>query len=97
MPELLSQDTIESRLAGLGDWQYRDSAVHKTWKLKGFLTAVTFANAIAHLANEADHHPDLSVHDYNRLTVRITTHSAGGVTENDLTMAERIESLHRDS
>ncbi len=93
MPELLERSAIDTRLAELPDWEYGDGAVSKTWQLKGFLTAMTFANAIAHLANETNHHPDLSVHDYNRLTVRITTHSAGGVTENDLGMAERIEEL----
>ncbi|WP_019854235.1 4a-hydroxytetrahydrobiopterin dehydratase [Actinopolyspora mortivallis] len=92
MPELLDRETIVSRLAS--GWEYRDGAVHRTWQLKGFLTAMSMANAIAHLANEANHHPDLSVHDYNRLTVRVTTHSAGGVTENDLGLAERIERLH---
>lgn len=94
MPELLQQDAIEKRLAS--GWEYRDGAVHKTWQLKGFLSAMSLANAVAHLANEANHHPDMSVHDYNRLTVRITTHSAGGVTENDLALAERIEGLHRE-
>lgn len=94
MPELLPQVTIDTRLAELADWWFENDTIHKTWHLKGFLTAMTFANAIAHLANEFNHHPDLSVHDYNKLTVHITTHSEGGVTENDLQLAGRIESLH---
>ncbi|RCW44700.1 4a-hydroxytetrahydrobiopterin dehydratase [Halopolyspora algeriensis] len=93
MPELLDRDTIDNRLTELPEWEYSDGVVRKTWRLKGFLATMTFANAIAHLANEANHHPDLSVHDYNHLTVRITTHSAGGVTENDLGLADRIEAL----
>lgn len=94
MPQLLSQTDIDARLAELPEWSYSDGFVHKTWQLKGFLRAMTFANAIAHLAAELDHHPDLTVHDYNKLTVRMTTHSEGGVTENDLGLAARIESLH---
>ncbi|GAB3290447.1 4a-hydroxytetrahydrobiopterin dehydratase [Parasphingorhabdus pacifica] len=96
MPELLDEITIENRLAELPGWQHSEGTVHKTWELKGFLSAMTFANAIAHLANEANHHPDLSVHGYKMLSVRITTHSEGGVTENDLVLAERIQSLHQD-
>ncbi|MBC3745806.1 4a-hydroxytetrahydrobiopterin dehydratase, partial [Bacillus pumilus] len=58
MPELLDRATIDNRLSELPDWEYSDGVVRKTWQLKGFLTAMTFANAIAHLANEANHHPD---------------------------------------
>lgn len=97
MPDLLERATIDKRLAELPDWHYDDGVVSKTWQLKGFLTAMTFANAIAHLANEANHHPDLSVHGYNKLTVTITTHSAGGVTANDLELADRIEGLHQQA
>jgi 4a-hydroxytetrahydrobiopterin dehydratase len=93
VPELLDTATIENWLAELPGWEYRDDALHKTWQLKGFLGTMTFANAIAHLAHEANHHPDLHVHDYNQLTVDLTTHSEHGVTENDLALAERIEGL----
>lgn len=95
MPELLDEDTINSRLADLPGWEYANHTLHKTWQVKGFLTAMTFANAIAHLANEANHHPDLSVHDYNQLSVRLTTHSVGGVTDNDVGLANQIESIHQ--
>lgn len=96
MPEVLDDATIAARLAELPGWDHAANAIHKTWTLKGFLTAMTYANAIAHLANEANHHPDLSVHDYKHLTVRLTTHSAGGVTENDLALASEINRLHAD-
>lgn len=95
MPALLDETTIANRLTELPGWEHAEGAIRKTWELKGFLTAMTFANAIAHLAHETNHHPDLSVHGYNKLTVQLTTHSEGGVTENDLGLAERIESLHQ--
>lgn len=93
MPALLDNATIENRLAELPGWEYRDDALHKTWQFKGFLATMTFANAIAHLAHQANHHPDLSVHDYNQLTVDLTTHSENGVTANDVALASRIEAL----
>lgn len=95
MAELLDETTINNRLAELPGWEHSEGTIRKTWELKGFLTAMTFANAIAHLANEANHHPGLTVHGYNKLTVQLTTHSEGGVTENDLGLAARIESLHQ--
>lgn len=89
----LNDATITDRLNELPGWAYSGSAIHKTFELKGFLTAMTFANAIAHLATVANHHPDLRVHGYNKLTVDLTTHSEGGVTENDLSLAAKIEQL----
>jgi 4a-hydroxytetrahydrobiopterin dehydratase len=50
-------------------------------------------NRIAELAEEANHHPDLLVHGYKRLRITLSTHSEGGVTANDLQMAERIDAL----
>jgi 4a-hydroxytetrahydrobiopterin dehydratase len=95
MPELLDNATIADKLAQLPGWEHTERAIRKTWQLKGFLATMTFANAIAHLAHEANHHPDLSIHDYNQLTVVLTTHSAGGVTDNDIGLASRIEQLRR--
>lgn len=93
MPEVMSETAIDAELAELAGWERSGSTLRKTWQLKGFLTAMTFANAIAHVAQQLDHHPDLTVHDYNQLTLVTTTHSAGGVTPNDFRLAQAVESL----
>ena len=55
---------------------------------------MAFVNAVAWVAHRADHHPDLSVH-YNRVVVSWSTHDAGGITQNDLVCAARVEALQR--
>lgn len=64
------------------------------YTLKDFMSAVELINAIAKLAEAADHHPDLHLTGYKHLTVELTTHSAGGrVTQKDRELAAKIESL----
>ena len=93
MPEVMSDAAVDTKLAELPGWQRSGATLRKTWQLKGFLTAMTFANAVAHVAQQLDHHPDLTVHDYNQLTLVTTTHSAGGITENDVWLAQAVEGL----
>lgn len=93
MPELLSTEVIEGELADLPGWELADGALRRTWQCKGFLSAVNALNAMAYLAHQANHHPDLTVHGYNRVTATLTTHAAGGVTENDTALARRLDEL----
>lgn len=59
--------------------------------LKDFRGAIAFVNAVADLAEDADHHPDLLIHGYNKVTVTLTTHDAGGLTQRDFLLAAQIE------
>ena len=94
MPDLLTDHELSDILReGLPGWSYADGALTKTWELKGFLGALVLANAVGHVCNAMNHHPDLRVHDYNQVTVTLTTHDAGGVTTNDTEAARRIERL----
>ncbi|PSL01594.1 pterin-4-alpha-carbinolamine dehydratase [Haloactinopolyspora alba] len=92
MPELLTDQELATILRDeLSGWSRAEGSITKTWKLKGFFGALVLANAVGHVCNAMNHHPDLSVHDYNQLTVTLTTHDAGGVTEYDIDAARRIE------
>lgn len=93
MADLLSTEAIEAELPKLSGWGYSDGALRRTVERKGFLGALTVLNAIAYLANEAKHHPDLTLHGYNQVSITLTTHAAGGVTENDILLARRISDL----
>ncbi len=93
MPELLDPATIEGRLSDLAGWTYADGTLRKTWQRKGFLTTVNLLNVFAYLANEHNHHPDLTVHGYNRLTAVLTTHDQGGVTSNDIELARALNDI----
>lgn len=88
----LEHHDVAARLEGR-DWRLEDGAIVRDLELDGFTAAIAAVNAIAQLAEEANHHPDLLVHGYKHLRVRLTTHSEGGVTDNDLSMAERIDAV----
>jgi 4a-hydroxytetrahydrobiopterin dehydratase len=88
----LDHEELTNRLEGR-DWRLEDGAIVRDLELDGFTAAIAMVNRIAELAEEANHHPDLLVHGYKRLRITLSTHSEGGVTANDLQMAERIDAL----
>ena len=92
MTDLLSDDQIASRLAG-GDWKREGEAIVRDWKFKDFAEAMAFVNRVAEAAEEANHHPDILVHGWNKVRLLVTNHSAGGLTELDFEMAKRFDGL----
>jgi 4a-hydroxytetrahydrobiopterin dehydratase len=88
----LDHEELTSRLEGRS-WRIEGDAIVRDLELDGFTAAIAMVNRIAELAEEANHHPDLLVHGYKRLRITLSTHSEGGVTANDLQMAERIDAL----
>jgi len=91
MPRL-SDSEIEQGLAG-GDWRREGDTIVRDIELGGFDAAIKLANKVADAANEANHHPDIFVHDYKHVRLTLSTHSAGGLTENDLALAATIDGL----
>jgi 4a-hydroxytetrahydrobiopterin dehydratase len=91
MPRL-SDEEIENRLGGLEDWRREGDAITKEFQLKDFVGSVDFVNRLTPVAEEMNHHPDLEI-SWNKVTVSITTHSEGGLTENDFELAGKIDSL----
>ena len=92
MPRLTNEE-IAQRLIALPGWAVREGLLTKTFALRSFAHGVLFIGAIAHLAEAANHHPDVSLHGYNRATVSLSTHSEGGLTEKDFNLATQIEAL----
>ncbi|MEJ7798609.1 MAG: 4a-hydroxytetrahydrobiopterin dehydratase [Solirubrobacteraceae bacterium] len=88
----LSDSEIEQRLAD-GEWRREGDGIVREIECKGFKAAMALANRVAGAADDANHHPDLLVHDYKHVRLTLTTHSAGGVTENDLDLALTIDGL----
>jgi 4a-hydroxytetrahydrobiopterin dehydratase len=76
------------------DWQLSDDnkSIHRAFKFKNFYHTMSFVNAMAHVANKEDHHPDLEV-GYNYCNVKYTTHAIGGLSENDFICAAKIDAL----
>jgi 4a-hydroxytetrahydrobiopterin dehydratase len=74
------------------DWQEADGALARTYEFGSFPEAIAFVNRVAELAERENHHPDIAV-SYKKVTLRWTTHSAGGITERDRELAARSDEL----
>ena len=90
MADLLEDEEIEQRLTELGDWRREDDEIFKTFEFDDFPTAVEFVNGVARLAERYDHHPDIDIR-YNKVRLAMSTHSEGGITNLDFTLANDIE------
>ena len=84
--------TLRRRLAGLTGWKRAGDAIRKQYTFPDFKAAMFFVNAVAGLAEKAGHHPDVTI-NYNRVTLSLSTHDAGGITGKDFDLAGRIEAV----
>lgn len=82
---------VDSALADLG-WEREASELVKVHSGKDFASALSYVNAVGALAEEVNHHPDIDIR-WNKVILRLSTHSAGGITQDDLTLARRIDAL----
>jgi 4a-hydroxytetrahydrobiopterin dehydratase len=89
---LLSDDDIQERLEGVSGWQREGDAIKREFKFDDFQGSVDFVNRITPPAEEMNHHPDIAI-SWNRVELTLSTHSQGGLTENDFELAGRIDSL----
>lgn len=88
----LNKEQIDQRIAQLDHWELKDNAIGRSLKFKDFREAMDFVNAVADEAEKMDHHPDIFI-SYNKVELTLTTHSEGGLTEKDFTLAEKINQL----
>jgi 4a-hydroxytetrahydrobiopterin dehydratase len=89
---LLTDDEVRQRLAGLPDWTRQGDSITNERKLAGFSPAMLYAVAVGHLAEAANHHPDILI-QWNKVTLTLSTHSEGGLTEADFELAGKISAL----
>ena len=94
MATKLSPTDREAALARLKDWTYdaATDAISRAFKFKDFSEAFAFMTRVALLAQAADHHPEWS-NVYNKVSITLTTHDAGGMTSKDAALAEAIDRL----
>jgi 4a-hydroxytetrahydrobiopterin dehydratase len=90
MPGRLSDDEITRALAGLPGWAREGDEIRKQFSFPDFRGSMAFVNGVADLAEAANHHPDITI-NYNRVTLALSSHDAGGLTDRDVDLAERIE------
>ncbi len=91
--ELLDHAAIDEalRAEGLG-WQRQGNELVKVHTARDFAEALRYVNAVGALAEQVNHHPDIDIR-WNKVTLRLSTHSAGGLTQRDLDLARRIDGL----
>ncbi len=92
MTSRLSPDQIHEKLKRLSGWQFVDNEIQKRFEFKSFMPAIEFINRVAGLAEAADHHPDIRV-NYRRVTMSLSTHSEGGLTDKDFDLAQKIDGV----
>ena len=91
MPKLTAAQ-IKTALQTVPDWKKKSSIITRTFQFKDFPRAIKFVNAVAKLAEKAWHHPDLDIR-WNKVTLTLTTHDAGGLTEKDFKLAKQFDRL----
>jgi 4a-hydroxytetrahydrobiopterin dehydratase len=89
---VLSDQQISEGLAGLDGWVRQGDSIVHVETLADFRAAILYVGAVAYLAEAANHHPDVTV-QWNKVTLTLSTHSAGGLTGNDLALAGQISRL----
>lgn len=90
----LEIDDIKKRLDSVKNWKYENNKLSKLFELTNFADALAFTLKVGIEAEKMDHHPDLFIHSWNKVKVSISTHSEGGVTENDFKLAKNIDGIN---
>lgn len=92
MATLLAPADLAAALTRLPQWAQVGAQITRTFQFAGFPDSIAFVTRVAFPAEAMDHHPDLDIR-YNRVVVTLSTHSMGGVTDLDVTLAERIDAI----
>jgi 4a-hydroxytetrahydrobiopterin dehydratase len=89
---LLTEEEVAERLRDSA-WQRDGDEIAREWKFEDFAAAKAFVDRVAEAAEEANHHPDILLHGWNKVRLSLMTHSEGGLTDNDFDMAGRLDGL----
>ncbi len=92
MSDLVEKDEIEGLLKKLPEWDLEEKAICRVVEFEDYMDGVDLLNGVADIAEEANHHPDMEI-KWGQLTIRLTTHDMGGLTDADFDLAGRIDNL----
>jgi len=88
----LSGNEVKDQMPAIPQWSLADNSLQREFRFKDFRKAMEFVNAVAGVANEQDHHPDIYI-SYNKVRLTLTTHKIGGLSLNDFIVAAKIDLL----
>lgn len=88
----LTQTEINQKIKTIPQWQQSKQTITRTFEFKNFVEAIAFVDQLVEPAEAAKHHPDLAI-SYNQVTVSLSSHDAGGLTDRDFAMAKKISNL----
>lgn len=91
MDDRLTDEQIQERLAKLPGWERRENSIAKTYELSDFTHALGFVVEVGVNAEAVWHHPDIRMHDWNKVTISCGSHDLGTVTKRDVDLADKIE------
>jgi 4a-hydroxytetrahydrobiopterin dehydratase len=94
--ELLSDIAIQRELGNLDGWSRKGDVLVKTFQFPNFMDAIGFVNRVAEAAERANHHPDMDIR-YSRVICNLSTHDAGGITQNDLDLARAMDAAEKQA
>lgn len=89
----LDDAAVKERLAQLSGWTIEDGRLRRTIEFKDFTHALLLVNAVGHVAERENHHPDFRLHGYNKVSFELYTHDLHGLSENDFILAAKIDAL----
>ena len=89
----LAGKRVLAELDKLGNWQLRGKVISRRFLFEDFSQAMRFVNSVARFAEAANHHPDITIYNYNRVKLALTTHDEGGLTAKDFKLAAKINKI----
>ncbi len=93
-PRKFTPEEIQKSLEGVPEWSEAGVGIQRTYAFKDFVASIRFVNSVAEAAESAQHHPDILIR-WNRVTLTLTTHDAGGISAKDFELARRADELSR--
>jgi len=89
---VLTTKEIKAGLKAVANWSQREQTICRTYKFEGFLNSIAFVNRITSVAQNFNHYPDIDIH-FDQVTLTLTTHDEGGITEKDFTVARQCDEV----
>lgn len=91
-PMVLNETEVTDKIKTLPGWTTNGKEISRTFQFQDFVTAIDFVNKLVEPAEKAGHHPDIAI-SYNKVTINLTTHDVGGITQKDFDLAREISQL----